>query len=46
MTLGREKPELFDEFDVSQEVKDVLRVQIQRRLTPQALKIRAGLSEP
>lgn len=35
-------PEILDELDIDEETKSVLLQNIKRRLTPQAVKIRAG----
>ena len=40
---SRDRPELFDAMDLTPEVKDLLKQHIQRRLTPQAVKIRADI---
>ena len=36
-------PEILDECDLDEKTKQVLIDNIQRRLTPQAVKIRAGM---
>lgn len=37
-------PELLDECNIDQKIKDVLLENIKRRLTPQSVKIRSGKS--
>lgn len=39
---GYREPSVLDECDITEDVKEVLLEDIRKRLTPQAVKIRAG----